>query len=174
LADQAEAADSQLLGMLGMFQAANPGGGCTERPGRVLWGLTVGLRDRMMSSTLGLCAHLDARTPAPAFWHPWAPEAVLCSSCASAAHLRIRGTDEDRRCDGCHRLTDRLRPCMSKIPAAVGELADGTPRHRPSIVMAFGLCDRCWEAEQEPFELPPDDAATPGLESVWILTEAVT
>jgi hypothetical protein len=65
----------------------------------------------------------------------------------------------------------RLRPCMSMVPAAVAELADGAV-HRPSIVLVFGLCSRCSKAEKEPFEPPPDDVRTPGVVSAWTLASA--
>jgi hypothetical protein len=168
VADQADAADAQLHDVMDMYRQDNPGGVERDHTGRITYKIILPLKDRLAAHTLRICPHLSPDSPAPVVWHPWAPEAVVCSLCALAAGLAIAGTDEDRRCDGCGTVTHTLRPFMTVIPAGVAEGAQGT-LHRPSIMVTGGMCRACFAADAEPFEQPPGPRDPRLAGGSWVL-----
>ncbi len=85
-----------------------------ELNGRVMFGLPT-------------CGHLPD-SPAVGWWICWSPELMRCVRCARDVLLATRGTREDRRCDGCGRLVDRIHPTMVQ---------------GGSVVITLGLCGDC-------------------------------
>ncbi len=76
---------------------------------------------------LPTCEHLPG-SPAVGWWVAWAPELMRCVRCARDVLLATCGTREDRRCDGCGRLVDRIHPTMVQ---------------GGSVVITLGLCGDC-------------------------------
>jgi len=89
----------------------------TELHGRVAYGLPT-------------CEHLTGG-PSVGWWVAWEPDLMRCKGCARAVARAVVGTTEDRRCDGCSKVFDQIRPVL---------LQGG------SVVIVLGLCGDC-EAE---------------------------
>ncbi len=63
---------------------------------------------RAAAGTVSRCAHLPASGGLPVLL-PWDdPGRLRCGSCAVDAQGRLHGTVEDRRCDACGELVERL------------------------------------------------------------------
>jgi hypothetical protein len=168
LADQAEAADSQIRRRLAGVMSRHPGG-VWKTSGGVTYTVLMRLQDRILTRALRRCPHLDWRSPSPTFWHAWDPGWLRCEPCQQAAARSIRGTPEDMRCDGCGAMCpDGLQSSFVTIPAAVAELDGGRATHRPSIGAGYGLCDRCVAADAEPFTPLPEPAGS-GVANLWTL-----
>jgi len=76
---------------------------------------------------LQTCGHL-AGGPGVGWWVAWEPDLMRCKHCARDVLRATQGTTEDRRCDGCSKVFDRIRPTL---------LQGG------SVVIVLGLCGDC-------------------------------
>lgn len=129
LADQIGAAASELDQR--MREAAATGRWTLrDMPGPIVARLLLGWLDHPVTQT---CPHLA--TPAPVIGYAWAPGWVGCGPCGSTLAESIRGTAEDTTCDGCKRYARHIHTGAS----ALGPLC-----------IAYGLCTRCYTADQHP------------------------
>ncbi len=82
---------------------------------------------RAAAGTVRRCRHLRG-SAAPAVFLPWQPGRLRCGPCAAEAQGRLAGTVEDRRCDACGELVERLSTSVV--------LARG-------LVIPVGVCVMC-------------------------------
>jgi hypothetical protein len=146
LLDQADAASTQAAKILHLLAALDGTPVQHTQPGPIAASLIHRLRTRALAGQLTLCAHLSYTAPEPAFWPAWAPGRLRCATCAQAAHKRIRGTREDRRCDHCRRVVPRIHADAVQLAAVVVDLP--SPKCIPPVTVMFGLCPHCQQADQ--------------------------
>lgn len=111
LADQARAATADTTARLRAAAAAATGRvSHTATPASDVPGwVRLGALDAVVGWLLGrssTCMHApDAYRPMPVGAAAWKPGLVVCGECAHLLQLP-RGSDADRRCDGCGRVTE--------------------------------------------------------------------
>jgi hypothetical protein len=145
LADQAAAATIHATSLLTGLRAAD---GDSYRPrtqGAVTTALIRKLNDRLDRGQLDLCGHLSWTAPEPVFWCPWAPGRLRCAHCTETVQVRTRGTTEDRRCDACRAIAPLIHAQLMRLPAVVAD--DIEPRCLPPVIIIFGLCTACQDAD---------------------------
>lgn len=87
-----------------------------------------------MTGTGSTCTHSPTwERPQPVYSAAWRPDLVVCKSCTHLLNIP-RGSDADRRCDGCGHLTTGINHNDGITPAA---LALG------ALVYHFGVCGSC-------------------------------
>jgi hypothetical protein len=146
--DQAGAASAEAEKILGILAALDGTPVQHTEPGPVFASIIGRLRTRALAGQLTLCADLSYTAPEPAFWCAWAPGRLRCAACAQAAHKRIRGTREDRRCDNCRRVVRRIHSDAVQLAAVVVDLPPWPLRCVPPVTLMFGLCPHCQQADQ--------------------------
>jgi hypothetical protein len=142
LVDQADAAGEHAAGI---FAAMAELAGSTvvhEAPAAVTREIAGRLPARAAAGQVTVCPHLNPAAPAPAFWSAWAPGLLGCAPCAADAADAIKGTDEDRRCDSCGKLSDLLHSEAVLLPPVVAELPGMLAASGPVTVM-YGICPGC-------------------------------
>jgi hypothetical protein len=92
-------------------------------------------------STLDECLHLKPGEPAYMWAHR--PGTILCTACWIAESQRMTGTREDDTCDYCHRYQPPAPPGGTRMRAI-----QSAPFTERGLIVAFGLCPECWEADQ--------------------------
>ena len=147
LLDQAAAAQRDaavLLARAGELLGGRPR--AIDRPGPILERMLDAMRGRLVSRlALGgrdRCEHIGVRAPAPAIWYPW-HDRLLCLPCAVRAYERIRGTDDDERCDHCRARVRVLYPVILLLPALVADLPGSPLAALPPVLFTAYLCARC-------------------------------
>ncbi len=86
------------------------------------------------------CRHLSPRTPEVTLWTVSTdPARVNCYRCAFVEGLRLRGTDDDFRCDLCG-VVDRVGQVVYQvlIPSKVS-----SGGYSPPILATIGICGPC-------------------------------
>jgi hypothetical protein len=146
LLDQAAAATAEGEKILAVLAAMDGTPVRHTRPGPMFGAIIGRFRNRALAGQLTLCPHLSWTAPAPAFWCAWAPGRLRCATCAQATHKRIRGTREDRRCDRCRRVVQRIHADTVQLPSVVVDLP--SPKCIPPVMVMFGLCPACQHAER--------------------------
>jgi len=148
LLDQADAASADAARILAYFGTIDGTPIRHTIPGPIMATLIRRLQQRAISRQLTLCPHLSYTAPEPSFWCAWAPGRLRCAPCAEAAHKRIRGTTEDRRCDHCRHVVSTIHPDMAQLPAIVVDLPTWPAKCVPPVTLMFGLCPACQQADQ--------------------------
>jgi len=85
------------------------------------------LRARASFGGVSPCGHVGP-SPHPLAWQPWQPDRLVCLPCAAAEQRRIVGTVEDKTCDGCRRVVEKIHT----MGVSVGP-----------VMLMFGLCGAC-------------------------------
>jgi hypothetical protein len=131
-----------------------------EVPGPVTRRIVERLHAKMLARALTgeptMCDHLSYTAPTVALWPAFAPGRLRCPACADRVVKRIRGTVEDRRCDGCGRVVPKIHPCATQIPSIVVDVGALPLASLPPILVQYGLCHRCYRE---------DDRDTTGTEA---------
>lgn len=84
-----------------------------------------------------LCRHVRRLAPNPAVWLPWAPRKARCVACNDDILASIRDTEEDRRCDLCGVISDKLMNGTVLIPNVA------ISRVIMPVIIQYGACKRC-------------------------------
>jgi hypothetical protein len=115
-------------------------------PGHGARTVVARLEDRLSLGAVTYCPHIGVMRPA--FWVAFAPGKIRCAACAERAHARIRGTDEEFRCDCCGRIRREIHPVTVALHALVieGEVI-------PPVILTAGVCEACAESAGDGPEL---------------------
>lgn len=149
LLDQADAAGTDAARIFHGLAALDGTPVQHRRPGPVYAAVIRQLERRALTGQLTLCPHLAYTRPEPSFWCAWSPGRLRCAPCAQAAHDRIHGTAEDRRCDHCKRIVPRIHADAAQLPPVVVDLPPWPPRCVPPVIVMFGLCPACHATDKE-------------------------
>ena len=159
-ADQADAAAAdvrarvragyELAGALGVIdwqaQSDTPRRGPRAR-------VIAAVRERIDGGEVRVCEHLAAlmlpaglARPAPpevVIWMSWHPDLLACPPCANA--LPKPDETEDRRCDGCGRVTRPGEYMTVGTEVIRADPAEAARRARlaPPLLCSYGLCMKC-------------------------------
>jgi LSD1 subclass zinc finger protein len=138
--DQAQAAAGDAHTVMAAVSRVLGGSGLIQAPHAAV---PAWIRLNLLSAYAGwatgkcsTCMHSPhAARPEPVFAAAWRPSLVVCASCIRLLELP-RGSDADRRCDGCGRVTtgpehgDGIRPCRAQygpLLFSYGTCRDCTP-----------------------------------------------
>lgn len=89
---------------------------------------------------MGLCHHLNPVAPQPTWWLAHAPGKLRCGQCHTVTLKRLKGTEEDHRCDQCRRRAKTLTPLTLRVPAIVAD-----KQCIPPALAQMWLCPTCLE-----------------------------
>ncbi|GAA1628742.1 hypothetical protein [Catellatospora bangladeshensis] len=144
LLDQVDAANrNTVAALLAVADAVNARTTTGPLPTKAL-PLVESLALRLMEGRTTLCRDLSWAHPAPATWMPYAPGLIRCAACVRTVLARIKGTDQDFRCDGCGKYSRPLYPQAAMIPGQMLDLPEVQfTVSMPTITVTYGLCRRC-------------------------------
>lgn len=140
LLDQAHAANADALGRLHAVAEMNGTRPILKRPDGAHFQLTLRLAQYISARRTKPCRHIKPNAPQPMFWIAWNPDRLRCLTCYEHTFNDITGTDEDRRCDACHQISDTVVPGVIQIPSSV---VPSLPFVAGPIAVLFGLCRPC-------------------------------
>lgn len=116
------------------------------------------VQQRIEGQALQVCEHLagllvpaaftSSRAPEAAFWLSWHPDLLSCGACVIT--LPAPDETEDRRCDGCGRVTAPGEPMTVGSEVIRAQPAAGGARLAPPLICSYGLCQRCTAASGMP------------------------
>jgi hypothetical protein len=93
--------------------------------------------ERYQNDELGVCKHIRNLPDEMTFWLGWKPDKVRCVECMAIEVARIKGTQDDRRCDECKGVFPSIANNLTFIPSV---------NIRGLIIpvqLMFGLCLKC-------------------------------
>ncbi|MCU1590249.1 MAG: hypothetical protein JWP11_1505 [Frankiales bacterium] len=133
LADQIRAASEHAERTLQALARDIPGVELQRKGFDFLDGIAVQAVEAVRTRRAVLCPHIDRRRPSVLHVFAHDPESVRCVPCSEVQGLAVRGTVEDRTCDGCGGVDpDGVYP---------GVFSTGP------LLVSFGLCDDCRQSE---------------------------
>lgn len=140
LLDQAEAANADAHARVREVAAMNGTRPVLKRPDGAHFQITLRLAQYIRARRTRPCPHIKPNKPQPMFWIAWNPDRLRCLACYGHANDAIKGTDEDRRCDGCGQIRDTVVPGLIQIPSSV---VPALQYVAGPIAVIFGLCRPC-------------------------------